>query len=922
METAAALFEPVLQWEWTGSTVKPEHRQVMMTPVVVDVSGDNVPDVVFNAFEGSRSSSNGVMRAVDGATGAELWTVTDPALEVRGASSIAAGDIDLDGKVELCTIPESGLGIICFEHDGTFKFRTSVGTNDWGGPSLADLDGDGNVEILNGAHVYSHIGELKWVGEDGGNGSVGPISFAADIDGDGLQELINDRAIYRHDGTTKCVNLGLQHGLAGVGNFDADGAGEIVLVAAGMVTLMDDDCTALWSTALPGGGTGGAPNIANFDGDPLPEIGVAGASRYAVFEADGTVKWSSATQDRNSQVTGSTTFDFEGDGAMEVAYADETTLRIYDGATGEVRFSVPNSSGTTYEFPIVVDVDADGSAELVVVSNNFGGRPGTAGVRVFRDLSDGWVSTRRLWNQHAYSITNVNDNGTIPARPIANWRIPGLNTFRSNSQGAPPPFVAPDLIITDVTAECAPTREQSALIATVRNKGGAAARANVPVALYEGDPAAGGVLLGVARVAVELPVDQSAPARLQLSPLERTLEVHAVADSDGAGGSQEQESHEDNNRLALTLEFRCPAGDNVRPVALCQEVTVPADPVTCQATASVDNGSHDPDSGPQPLAITEAPAGPFGPGDHDITLTASDGLASAVCTALVKVRDVTPPTLTLVGDPAPVVQCGYALPPGVEASDSCSGDLTAQLEVVGYNPNQPGYQEVHYQVKDAAGNTTVGATRYVTVVDDVPPRLEMMGAAYMEMECGVDTYVDPGATAYDACSGTLPVQKFNSGDDDGDGIPGSVDPDDYGPGPLGGAEGTYPVQYQAIDAAWNLVQLTRTVQTLDTLPPTLTLNGAESVTLAVGEEFVDPGASAVDLCYGDLNPSVVRVGNVNIHVPGTYVLTYTVEDSAGFSATPVQRTVTVAASASAAEPSAQLPTVAAPKAPTAAPRRP
>jgi hypothetical protein len=893
MATGAPLFEPVLEWEWTGSPIKPQHRQVMMTPVVVDVSGDNIPDVIFNAFEGSRSSDNGVLRAVNGATGEDLWTVTDPAFEVRGASSIAAGDIDLDGKVELCTIPESGQGIICFEHDGTFKFRTSVGTNDWGGPSLADLDGDGNVEILNGAYVYSHTGALKWVGEDGGNGSVGPISFAADIDGDGLQELINDRAIYRHDGATKCVNTALGHGLAGVGNFDADPAGEVVLVAVGQVTLMDDDCTALWSAFLPGGGTGGAPNIANFDADPAPEIGVAGASRYAVFESDGTLKWSSATQDRNSQVTGSTTFDFEGDGKMEVAYADETTLRIYDGATGEVRFSVPNSSGTTYEFPIVVDVDADDSAELVVVSNNFGGRAGTAGVRVFRDRNDGWVSTRRIWNQHAYSVTNVNDNGTIPRRPIANWLLPDLNTFRSNSQGAPPPFVAADLIVTDVMAECGATPEQSALIATVKNQGGTAAAANLPVAFYDGDPAAGGALLGVARVAATLPVDQSAPARLQLAAPQRTVTVHAVADSNGAGGGQEQESNENNNRLAVALDFRCSPGSNARPVAMCKAVTVLADPITCQATASVNNGSYDPDNGPQPLSVSEAPAGPFSAGVHDVTLTAWDGAASAMCTAQVEVKDVTPPTLKLVGDAAPEVQCGYALPPGVVASDSCSGDLTAQIEVVGYNPHLPGYQEVSHRVTDAAGNTTVGVTRYVTVVDDIAPRLELMGPAYMELECGVDTYVDLGATAYDACSGTLPVQKFNSGDDDGDGIPGEEDPDDYGPGPHEDAEGTYPVQYQAIDAAWNVVQAMRTVRTRDTLPPVLTLNGAASVTLKVGEAFDDPKASATDLCYGDLTPAIVRKGAVNVHVPGTYVLTYTVEDSAGHSATPVKRTVTV-----------------------------
>lgn len=916
-------FEPVLQWEWSGSTVKPQHRQVMMTPVVVDVSGDGIPDVVFNAFESNISSENGILRAVNGADGKDLWAVTDPAFEVRGTAHIAAGDIDFDGKVELCTIPESGQGIICFEHDGTFKFRNSAGTNEWGGPSLADLDGDGNVEILNGAYVYSHTGALKWGDAGGGKGSGarGPISFGADIDGDGLQEVINDRTLYRHDGTTKCTNTQLSAGgLAGVGNFDADLAGEIVLVEAGKVSLMDDTCNLLWSASVPGGG-GGAPNIANFDSDPEPEIGVAGASRYAVFEADGTVKWSSATQDRGSQVTGSTTFDFEGDGTTEVAYADETTLRIYDGATGAVRFSMPNSSGTTYEFPIVVDVDGDDSAELVVVSNNFGGRSGTAGIRVFRDRNDGWVSTRRIWNQHAYSVTHVNEDGTIPPHPLTNWRVRGLNTFRSNTQGPPPPFVAPDLSIVDVSVTCGPQAGQATLVATVLNQGDAATSPNVPVALYEGDPSAGGVLLGVARLTEVLPAGQSSPAKLTMAPLQRTVAIHAVADSDGAGGSQETERREDNNRLSVTVDFRCPPGDNQRPVALCQAVTVPAHPLTCQATASVNNGSYDPDNGPQPLSVSEAPAGPFGPGSHDITLEASDGASSAVCTAAVTVVDVTPPTLTLVGDPSPVIECGYALPPGVVASDACSGDLTSRIEVLNFTNNVPGFYEVLHRVRDDAGNITEGARRWVNVEDDTAPTLELMGAESMEMECGIDSYVDPGATAYDACSGVLPVSKFNSGDDDGDGIPGSEDPDDHGPGPHGNAEGTYPVQYLAIDAAGNSVQRTRTVRTRDTRPPVLTLNGPVNVTIPYGKTFEDPWASASDLCYGELTAAIVRKGSVNSHIPGTYELTYTVEDGAGLSAPPVYRKVTVSPSLAPETESAHLRTEAGSRALTASPSR-
>jgi len=101
-------FEPEVEWAWTGSTVMPEHSNVMMTPVVVDVNGDGVSDVVFNSYAGTNYDTNGILRAISGANGQDLWTVTDPVYRVRGAASIAAGDIDHDGKVEICTVPETG----------------------------------------------------------------------------------------------------------------------------------------------------------------------------------------------------------------------------------------------------------------------------------------------------------------------------------------------------------------------------------------------------------------------------------------------------------------------------------------------------------------------------------------------------------------------------------------------------------------------------------------------------------------------------------------------------------------------------------------------------------------------------------------------------------------------------------------------
>ncbi len=68
------------------------------------------------------------------------------------------------------------------------------------------------------------------------------------------------------------------------------------------------------------------------------------------------------------QITGTSVFDFQGDGKAEVLYNDECFFRVFEGATAKVLYERPNSHRTQTEYPIVVDVDGDSNSEIVVVS--------------------------------------------------------------------------------------------------------------------------------------------------------------------------------------------------------------------------------------------------------------------------------------------------------------------------------------------------------------------------------------------------------------------------------------------------------------------------------------------------------------------------------------------------------------------------
>lgn len=66
-----------------------------------------------------------------------------------------------------------------------------------------------------------------------------------------------------------------------------------------------------------------------------------------------------------------------------------------------------------------------------------------------------------------------------------------------------------------------------------------------------------------------------------------------------------------NNDIQLLQEIMDNLNENQPPVAICQNFTVSANS-SCQASASVNNGSYDPDG--DPITLTKIPAGPYGLG--------------------------------------------------------------------------------------------------------------------------------------------------------------------------------------------------------------------------------------------------------------------------------------------------------------------
>ena len=527
----ATAFSPTVKYSWGGQTSSPYATDVMMTPIVVQLDDDDcdgkitdrdIPEIVFSTFSGGSYETGGSLHAISVVNGGvvDKWSLDGV---LNPTKHIAGGNIDGQPGNEVV-----GCGL-----DGKAHAVTGDGQPLWASavmpcfmPSIADLDQDGSVEVIvEGGILDGATGALK-------HGFSTPLASSfvvSDVDGDGKLDVVTGSQGFDASGQM-FVDTGLANTSQfpndsdwkspwpAIADFDNDGKPEIVVMhnlnhalsmwrydatqsAKFSLVRAPVDINGTIPPSACASGTwgnthgGGPPTIADFNGDGTPDVALAGGVGYVVFDGKklvdpavagvDTILWLKQTTDCSSASTGSTVFDFNGDGTAEVVYSDEQKLRIYDGPTGNVLFETCNTTATLIENPVVADVDNDGHADVVAVSNAYAhacadDSSRQSGVRIFGDTAGNWVRTRRVWNEHAYHVTNVGEDGAIPSVEAANYTSTGLNNFRQNKQPGSE-FAAPDAIVS-LSPQCAGAY---GLVATVTNIGEAALPAGVVVGFYE-----------------------------------------------------------------------------------------------------------------------------------------------------------------------------------------------------------------------------------------------------------------------------------------------------------------------------------------------------------------------------------------------------------------------------------------------------
>src|SRR5258706_2631556 len=348
--------------------------------------------------------------------------------------SIGIADFDGDGKGEVYVrnqiyAAESGVKLA----DGGGNWLTTINS----GSVAVNMFGDNKLELVCGNLIYS-VPSLS-------SRTLQTLTVAKDLNALALGPK------YYPKGFNDVNQYGVNHvSTTSTADIDADGFMDVVITGAincsgNEASPCANNITTIFywnvqkntlSTYAPPDpvypangwiwGTGRV-NLDDANGDgKLDLVFVAGAQIFCLTpDASGTLvkTWVRAIND-NPGVLSLTIYDFNNDGNPEVVYRDAQQLSVADGKTGQITLWSSTCQAYTFtEGPIVADVNGDGSTDICITcytSNAFDLAHDTpqqeslGQTRLYYSSTNSWLPTRKVWNEHPYYVTNINDNLTLP----------------------------------------------------------------------------------------------------------------------------------------------------------------------------------------------------------------------------------------------------------------------------------------------------------------------------------------------------------------------------------------------------------------------------------------------------------------------------------------------------------------------------
>lgn len=399
----AAVSAPVLKWAYGGCLQPPHYCETgwYASPAVADLDGDGKAEVIWGGYD---------LFALNGESGTTQWSAPSGA---RIWPAVAVADLTGDGSLEVIVGRGSDQLTAYTAAGATLWSRNPFGGGEVRTLAVEDLEQDGRLEVIVGrasggstkqVHVFSAEGAPRagWPARRDGEAGYGWGMYneniaVADLNGDGQKEIfaptdthyitalnpaggqlpaspIYGSKVWSQVGVhvdqaadlRGYANCGSEHrpnfanAAPAVGDMDGDGSLELVVPGDVYNCGVGDPAGDLYylpwifkidRTRWSGGG---------FDWTALPAPAPGSGPRsqdYSVIE---------------NAVVNAVLADLDGDGRREILYAS------YDGRVhaywldktqhGSWPFAVPGAGLRFAAEPAVVDIDADGQAEVIVAS--------------------------------------------------------------------------------------------------------------------------------------------------------------------------------------------------------------------------------------------------------------------------------------------------------------------------------------------------------------------------------------------------------------------------------------------------------------------------------------------------------------------------------------------------------------------------
>ncbi|MEL6863277.1 MAG: gliding motility-associated C-terminal domain-containing protein [Bacteroidota bacterium] len=485
-------------------------------PLAGDIDGDGIPEVV------SFKTDSNEIYITNGQTGATERIILTPE-ELSNGLALAIGDVmpSVQGA-EIVAVGKDRI-IYTYSYDGVLLFQSTdqVGFTQvyrQAFVNLADFNQDGLPEISIGNQIFSgQTGDLLVsAGPDFSNGShpqrnkgmfpsVVPVDALPDFYCDNCEglELVAGNQVFAVDLDNQVIELmvqaddrqytGIKDGFTSIADIDGDcDLDAVVQTAEGSQHIL-----YAWDLQSPkiikhfrvpdAASSNGASrvNIADLNGDGDLEFCFMVHPHLYALRNNFALLWKKPIQDGSSSVTCTSVFDFCGDGTFEVVYRDEQYLRVYNGRNGESLTSIPLRSGTHIEYPIILDVDADGETELLI-SGIIDTLNGEGKIVAFQSANTPWLRTRPVWNQHAFFNTHINDDLSIPQYQQSPHLLgQHINSFMNAHYH--PEFPAPDAIAKRKDWQCI-NEDSLSIRFEICNEGDHPLSGDLPIVIYRGDP--------------------------------------------------------------------------------------------------------------------------------------------------------------------------------------------------------------------------------------------------------------------------------------------------------------------------------------------------------------------------------------------------------------------------------------------------